>query len=350
MTTQLPEDVIIDILARVPRCNYPRLSLVCKHFRSLIASPMLFAVRSLLGCTELCLYVLLHNRETGGDESWSILRQKTKNNSRLVLIPSLPVAQSYAAVGSKIYIFDSTKDDSMTTNVLSFDCRSHTVQPLPSIDVNVYTTVADTINGKIYVLGYHNTNSEKPMVVLNTETQTWEPVMTIPETVHYMWPPSFVMMAGKMYTIGGSYVYDPKESRWETDEKLKFWVKGCVLDDVFYCYDFCVNSLRTYDPKQRLWGAVKGVEQLLAETKSCSPASWTKIVGYGRKLALFFSKEEMTRERWGVDISLEKQEIWCAEISLERQEGEGTWGKVEWCHQVMVAGNFDVNKCVAVMV
>lgn len=141
--------------------------------------------------------------------------------------------------------------------------------------------------------------------------------MTIPETVHYMWTPSFVMMAGKMYTIGGSYVYDPKESRWETDEKLKFWVKGCVLDDVFYCYDFCVNSLRTYDPKQRLWGAVKGVEQLLAETKSCSPASWTKIVGYGRKLALFFSKEEMTRERWGVDISLEKQEIWCAEISQE---------------------------------
>ena len=99
-------------------------------------------------------------------------------------------------MGSKIYIFDSTKDDSVTTNVLSFDCRSHTVQPLPSIDVNVYTTVADIINGKIYVLGYHNTNSEKPMVVLNTETQTWEPVMTIPETVYYMWPPNFVMMVG----------------------------------------------------------------------------------------------------------------------------------------------------------
>ncbi|KAL0673720.1 hypothetical protein Bca4012_001701 [Brassica carinata] len=262
MTTQLPEDVIIDILARVPRCNYPRLSLVCKHFRSLIASPMLFAVRSLLRCTELCLYVLLHNRETGGDQRWSILRQKTKDNSRLVLIPSLPVAQRYDAVGSKIYMFDSTKDDSVTTNVLSFDCRSHTVQPLPSIDVNVYTTVADIINGKIHGLGYHNTNSEKPMVVLNTETQTWEPVMTIPETVYYMWPPNFVMMVGKMYMLcpSGSYVYDPKESRWETDEKLKFWVKGCVLDDVLYCYDFCLNSLRTYDPKQRRWGVVEGVE------------------------------------------------------------------------------------------
>ncbi|CAF1699618.1 BnaC03g16810D [Brassica napus] len=329
MTTQLPEDVIIDILARVPRCNYPRLSLVCKHFRSLIASPMLFAVRSLLGCTELCLYVLLHNRETGGDQRWSILRQKIKDNSRLVLIPSLPVAQRYAAVGSKIYMFDSTKDDSVTTNVLSFDCRSHTVQPLPSI-VNVYTTVADIINGKIYGLGYHNTNSEKPMVVLITETQTWEPVMTIPESVYYMWPPNFVMMVGKMYMLcpGGSYVYDPKESRWETDEKLKFWVKG------------------TYDPKQRRWEWWK----VWNKTKSCSPVSWTKIVGYGRKLALFFCKEEVTRERWGADISPERQEIWCAEISLERQEGEGIWGKVEWCDQVMVAGNFIGSKCIAVMV
>ena len=153
-----------------------------------------------------------------------------------------------------------------------------------------------------------------------------------------------------MLCPSGSYVYDPKESRWETDEKLKFWVKGCVLDDVFYCYDFCLNSLRTYDPKQRRWGVVEGVEQLLAETKSCSPVSWTKIVGYGRKLALFFCKEEVTRERWGADISLERHEIWCAEISLERQEGEGIWGKVEWCDQVMVAGNFIGSKCIAVMV
>ncbi|KAL0844060.1 hypothetical protein Bca101_017306 [Brassica carinata] len=344
MTTSIPEDIIIDILARVPRCNYPRLSLVCKHFRSLVASPTLYAIRSFLGCTELCLYVLLHNRETGGDHGWSILRQKTKDNPRLVRIPSLPVAQHYAAMGSKIYVFDETKDDGVTTNVLSIDCRSHTVQPLPSIDVSVYTTVADIINGKIYVLGYHDTNSKKPVVVLNTETETetWEPVMTMPETmVHYTFPPSVVMMDGKMYMIcpDGSYVYDPKESRCGTDEKLNFWVNGCVLDDVLYCYDFHVNSLRTYDPKQRRWGVVKGVEQLLAETKSCSPFAWTEIVGYGRKLVLFFSKEEVTRE------------IWCAEISLERQKDEeGIWGKVEWCVRVMVAGNFVGSKCVAVMV
>ncbi|WZZ39559.1 hypothetical protein YC2023_035818 [Brassica napus] len=179
------------------------------------------------------------------------------------------------------------------------------------------------------------------MVVLNTETQTWEPMMTMPETmVYYTWPSSCVMMDGKMYLrcSNKTFVYDPKENRWETDEKLDFWMNPCVVADVMYCYDSDGNVLIMYDPKQRRWGKVRGLEEFLAETKSCSTFSWTGIVGYGGKLALFFPKEGVTRE------------IWCAEISLERQEGEGTWGKVEWCHQVMVARNFDVNKCVAVMV
>ncbi|CAH2034366.1 unnamed protein product [Thlaspi arvense] len=34
--TPLPEDVILDILARVSRFDYPILSFVSKHFRSLV--------------------------------------------------------------------------------------------------------------------------------------------------------------------------------------------------------------------------------------------------------------------------------------------------------------------------
>ncbi|CAN6977030.1 unnamed protein product [Brassica oleracea var. botrytis] len=203
-------------------------------------------------------------------------------------------------MGSKIYVFDKskTKDDSVTTNVLSIDCRSHTVQHLPSIAVHVYTTLStlgDVINGKIYVLGYQyrNTHSKKVMVVLNTETQTWEPMMTMPETmVYYTWPSSCVMMDGKMYLrcSNKTFVYDPKENRWETDEKLDLWMNPCVVADVMYCYDSDGNVLIMYDPKQRRWGKVRGLEEFLAETKSCSTFSWTGIVGYGGKLALFFPK------------------------------------------------------------
>ncbi|CAF2328131.1 unnamed protein product [Brassica rapa] len=48
----LPDDVTVDIVARVPRSHYPSLSLVSKSFRKLIASTKLYKRRSQLGITE----------------------------------------------------------------------------------------------------------------------------------------------------------------------------------------------------------------------------------------------------------------------------------------------------------
>ncbi|XP_010489731.1 PREDICTED: F-box/kelch-repeat protein At5g51250-like [Camelina sativa] len=55
----LPNDLVLIIVARVSVLYYPALSLVSKSFRSLLASPELYKVRSLLGHTEICLYVCL---------------------------------------------------------------------------------------------------------------------------------------------------------------------------------------------------------------------------------------------------------------------------------------------------
>lgn len=51
----LPDDVLLNCLARVSRLYYPTLSLVSKRFRSLLGSK----TRTLLGLTESCLYVSL---------------------------------------------------------------------------------------------------------------------------------------------------------------------------------------------------------------------------------------------------------------------------------------------------
>ncbi|CAA7058319.1 unnamed protein product [Microthlaspi erraticum] len=86
----LPEDVIVDILARVPRCNYPKLSLVSKHFRSLVASREIYARRSLLGCTEHCLYAVLSNKDSCYPQLY-ILRRKANGDQGLFLIPHCPL-------------------------------------------------------------------------------------------------------------------------------------------------------------------------------------------------------------------------------------------------------------------
>ncbi|CAA7038086.1 unnamed protein product [Microthlaspi erraticum] len=302
----LPEDVMVDIIARVRRCDYPNLSLVSKHFRSLVASPELYARRSLLGFTEHCLYVNvnLYNSETcDRDDRLYILGRKINRHLRLGLVPSLPAMPTngkYVAVGSKIYVFGWTwnyKHHNTSSTALSIDCRSHTVQPLPSMPINLTAAVADFIDGKIYVLGSVEYDSNKvkmnmvkmkmvKMVVFNTETQMWEKKIIKPDVeIDLRWPSNVVVMADKMYVRGTdkTFFYEPNDSKWGTDEMLnsKRWENALVVDDVMYYYDNNEKKLRTYDPKKRCWGVVNGLEYLFAGT---TDSLWSQNASYGGKL------------------------------------------------------------------
>ncbi|KAJ4891361.1 F-box/kelch-repeat protein [Raphanus sativus] len=335
----LPEDVIIDILARLSRFEYPKLSLVSKHFRSLVVSPEIYARRSLLASTQHCLYVAVYDIYSCSFNHWYILCRKANDSHCLVRAPStIPFTcypESSVAVGSRIYVFGGIDHKNMTTNALSMDSRSHTVEPLPSIPVPLVCKFACFIDGKIYVIGY-SPYPEKVMLVFDTETQKWEHVMTTPEmnkalTRSY----AYVVMADKICIMDcyGSYVYDPKESKWETDymPNSTYWENACVVDDVLYYRDRFVNTLRAYDPIQKSWGVVEGLKELLAAPIS---SRWSHTVNYGGNLALLFRRPSG---------------IWCAEISLERRQGGQIWGKVEWCDLVLT-GNFGTGKCLAVMV
>ncbi|KAJ4867298.1 F-box/kelch-repeat protein [Raphanus sativus] len=310
--TSLPEDVAFDILARVPRRDYPRVSRVSKLFRSLIvASPeVLYARRSSSGCAEHCLYVSVRNLVNGVDRLYTRIGDR-----RLVLIPGLPPLPrrgSLVAVGSRIYVFGGVR---VTSSAFSIDCRSHTVQPLPSMPFPMADTVADYMDGRIYVIG--SDESKKVVVVFNTETQTWmtttKPAGMV-EIGDLRTYGNAVLMGGKMYMRDNwkSFVYDPKESKWEMDEVLgsKEWGSACVVDDVLYYHDSRKNELRWYDPKQRCWGVVKGVEELLAQTLDFG---YIQTVCYGGKLVLLCPKG-------GVRIM---REVFFAEISLERRKGGG---------------------------
>ncbi|CAA7026586.1 unnamed protein product [Microthlaspi erraticum] len=325
--TSLPEDVIVDIIARIRRYDHPTLSLVSKHLRAIVSSPDLEARRrSLLGCAEQHLYVLLnlhvHDYDTLPSKRWYVLR-----NRRLVPIPRLPTSGSFTAAGSKIYGFG--EDLIYSTTVVSIECtsKSHTVKTLPTMPY-MLAGAASVIDGKIYVSGNCDYDGhEVSVVVFNTETQTWEAEVIEPDIKVGPIIVSSLVMAGKIYIMGyaSSAFYDPKERTWGRDEVLdskRWWVRAaCVVDDVLYYYDEDVSCVRRYDPKKRCWGVVNGLDDLLTQTTEGS-----KTVSYSGRLALFFVKKAAD---WRDDG------IWCAEISLETRQGGEIWGKVEWCHQVM---------------
>ncbi|CAH2045470.1 unnamed protein product [Thlaspi arvense] len=242
----------------------------------------------------------------------------------------------FVAVGSKIYEVNESLNDYGT---LCIDCRSHTVHPIVGIPKLVeYDSVAEIIDGKIYLI-----NSEGAMV-LDTETQKWDPATKKPDVeLRHMWNDSVVMEDNiYMRDDDNSFVYEPKESKWELDEMVNSeeWWDACVVDNVLYYYRN--NELKAYDPRQRCWRVVKGVEELLSKTAG----SWgSRTVSYGEKLAVFFHKTNGRKRT---------SEIWCAEIALEtRQEGE-VWGKVQWCDHVVFNDGGGrlcvVGKCLAVCV
>ncbi|XP_024010258.1 F-box/kelch-repeat protein At4g38940-like [Eutrema salsugineum] len=204
----------------------------------------------------------------------------------------------YIAVGSKIYVVGEMYGREFTSSALSIDLdlTRHTVQRISNTPMPMGNhKVADIIDGKIYVI-----NSEVVMV-LDTETQMWEPEIEKPDIeLGYLWTGSIVT-EDKIYmrNFGNRFVYEPKEK----------------------------NKLRAYDPKQRRWRVVKGVEELVSKKTDHWWPWWPKMVSYGGKLDMFFEKYH-DAEKVTVDI-------WCAEIALERHQGEEIWGKVEWCDIVM---------------
>lgn len=95
--------------------------------------------------------------------------------------------------------------------------------PFPMSD-----TLAAFMDGRIYVIGPDGSSSEsesKVVVVFNTGTQTWEAEVTTKSKagmeIGSRWMFGYVVvMGGKMYMrdYGKSFVYEPKESKWEKDE------------------------------------------------------------------------------------------------------------------------------------
>ncbi|CAH2060073.1 unnamed protein product [Thlaspi arvense] len=207
LMTELPKDVIVEIIARVPRSHYPTLSFVSKHLGSLVVSPDIDARRSLLGLTEHCLYVILHSDKTSDCRLYTLCRKANGNNS-LVLIPSLPVMPrvgSFVAVGSRVYVFGEI-DGALRV----VDCKTHRVQPLSSIPVPMTHTIANIIDGRIYVIGCYK--KRKLVVVFNTETQTWEKPVMIKVDIELgdAWR-GCVVMDDKLYARDS--VYEPKRTR-----------------------------------------------------------------------------------------------------------------------------------------
>jgi len=335
--SSLPDDIILNCLARVSRFYRPSLSLVNKEFQSLIASPDLEATRSRIGVTENHLYVCLESNKNNPNPRWFTLAPIPKEQKVKPIIPSFPyqhpTSSTFVSIGSEIYIIGGFVKRKRSRRVLVLDCRSHQCRRLPNMALPRVSAAADVIDGKIYVVGGSKSkNIDNWGEVFDPETQTWEPILptTVDLTTQKSVVPGKLVMGGKVYDMDGL--------------KVNLNLNSCVveIDNMMCQISVCKGILVWYDSEEDLvWNKVRGLEGLLPRNPYF-PCYLVSVASHdrGRRVTVWW--QSMVFDRLGLDWTKEgKTEIWCAEISLERRGFGELWGFVEWSKKVFTYDGCD---------
>ncbi|KAL0739165.1 hypothetical protein Bca4012_015375 [Brassica carinata] len=357
--SSLPYDITLNCFARIPKSYYPKISLVSKTFRSLLSSSDLYAARSQMGTTEICLYICLEystEHLTLPSPRWFSLYVKPKRNltdgrtkekssgNLLVPIPkhSLPPPPPYASstvmVGSKIYLFGGPLDDNVrrySSAVRVYDCRIKTWRNLPNMNMERFYASAYVLDDKIYVMGGCRAwyEHESWFEMFDIKTQTWKTLPANPDRKVRLGRRKVCKIGvvhEKIYVKTkielNDWVYDVKEKKWSVADvalSLNWSYSWCVIDNVMFSY----SRLRYvwYDLKSSTWKDVRGLE-VLKKYRSFSNAnpngSVVELVNYGGKLVIIWDRFERRGRS-------QNKNIWCAVVALERIHG-GFWGKIEW--------------------
>ncbi|CAH8262855.1 unnamed protein product [Arabidopsis lyrata] len=357
----LPYDLIVTILARLSRSYYPKLSLVSKTFRAILASPELYQTRILLSRTETLLYVCLSFPDEANPRWFTLYRKpnqihttkknkKKKDGSSVHLLAPTPILNSppvefssLLAVGSYLYAFSAAMEDPPCSNLWFLDCRTHTWLQAPRMRLAI-----GNLDGIMY-LAAETPDSLKRVEVYNIETQTWIPVPPNKRRV------KLIHMKGKLYMNVGKLLslaekvlpLNPKVRSLEIMSPrdvmaFKPEVCGafealgldtvntdlnrgsfCMIEEMTYHYDPSVK-FRWRKSMGGVWRTLGGLEGL----PKFARYSTVKLADCGGKLVVLWDK-------YVPASGYEEKMIWCAEISLERRNKEEILGKVEWLDAVL---------------
>ncbi|KAI3835504.1 hypothetical protein MKW92_023830 [Papaver armeniacum] len=335
----LPNDISLQCIARVPHIHHSNLSLVSKSWNSLLRSPHFFNTRFNLNSTQTLLFIniRIHNSSF----NWYFF--DPKNPKSLFSVPSIPVqsiGSAFAALGHKIYVIGGSINDIPSPNVWVFDSRFKKWELGPRMRVGREFAAAGVVNGRIYVIGGCLIDSWSKSThwaeVFDPVVGNWEAVSSLVD-VKEKWMHGCAVIGDKVYAMAdrGGVVYDTKELSWDvvnTEIDLGWRGRATVVDGVLFCYDY-LGKIRGFDENVGCWRELKGLDSGLH--KFLCGATMANV---GGNLCVLWERKGMGKE----------MEIWCAEISIRKGSGE-LWGSIVWSQVIIVVPNgSSVVHCLAV--
>lgn len=342
----LPNDILLNCIARISPSYYPKLSLVSKTFASLISSSKLKDTRFLQKTCEKILLVCFHFPSKSHSPSWFSLwlkpnqaltndlekKEESTGNALLVPIPSSYCRRPptfMCKVGSECYAINRYCNPSFDLSVTKPGTGIWRKVP-KMMTVAREDPIACVLDGKIYVMGGCSQEESKNWgEVYDTKTQTWE---SLPDPGFYLRVSTLrkmEVMGKKIYVISSKkntyHVYDTIEGRWEVVAPT--FECSVVVDNVRYCYTG--TKFIWYDKKHNGSRRVDGLSVLERHCRAGS--GHIEMANYGGKLLIIWDEFVYNaRDRH------EKTNIWCALIAFEKRNGdEEVWANVEWASSVL---------------
>ncbi|XVE60427.1 hypothetical protein DITRI_Ditri05aG0127800 [Diplodiscus trichospermus] len=275
----LPDELSMQILARLPRIHYFNLMLVSQKWKATVMSPQLFKLRKELGMTEEWLYVL-----TKGEEEkllWHALDPLSRKWQRLPSIPdviceeesrkslwnlvgySTKIAEvirgwlghkngsnymqfcgcTIAALDGSLYVLGGFSRASPMRNVWRFDPILNVWTEVASMSIGRAYCKTSILDNKLYVVGGVSRGQGgliplQSAEVFDPNSGTWSPVPSMPCSRAHMLPNALLadmlkpMATGMTSYMGRLYVpqslyswpfffdaggeiYDPETNSWD---------------------------------------------------------------------------------------------------------------------------------------
>ncbi|XP_026387393.1 F-box/kelch-repeat protein SKIP6-like [Papaver somniferum] len=345
----LPNDISLHCIARVPHIHHSNLSLVSKSWNSLLRSHLFFNTRFNLNYTQTLLFFIIriHNSSL----KWYFF--DPKNPKLLFSVPPNPVqsiGSAFVVLGHDIYVIGGSVHDIPSPNVWVFDSRFKKWELGPAMSVGRKFAAAGVVNGKIYVTGGclidSLSESTQWAEVFDPAVGKWEAVVPnpSPSQVNVMEKDIHrcAVIGDKLYAMTHrlAVVYDTKELSWsDVKSKINLGWRGrdtAVVDGTLFSYDYLIGEIRGFDENVGCWRKLKGLDSGL--DKFLCGATMANV---GGNLCVLWQ-----RSTWNEN----ETEIWCAEISTRKGScGGELWGSVVWSKRILVVPDrSSVVRCLAV--
>nr|VDC91881.1 unnamed protein product [Brassica oleracea] len=345
----LPDDIVLNCIARISTSYYPKLSLVSKTFASLISSYELYKTRCLQNTYEEILHVCLQfpmDRRPSWFSLWlkpnqtltNDLERKEKSSRNALLVQ---IRSSYCPhrpkfmfmVGSEWYAINQYGYPASDLSVYKSGIWDWREAPNMTV-ARGEDVIAGVLNDKIYVMGGCSKDESKNWAeVFDTNTQTWE---SLPDPgVQLRCSPlrKIEVWGKKIYVISSKRieydVYDTKEGRWEVEVQSPMFEFSCVIENVRYYYGN--KGFLWYDEKLKDWRTINGLSVLVRHCRGGSGK--IEMADYSGKLLMIWDKYKQYKHH-------PEKKIWCALIAFEKRNNDDeVWGKVEWANIVLTVPN-----------